>query len=245
MIRQAVMRSSCHGVAVALCCASLAGACGSEPADAPRPSTAASSVGETSTVPLTGLHQFTIVPERSKASYHAREEFFPGALRRLGIEPGTANVVGSTQAIEGHFRFDPDHLSGPAEENAFTVRLTTLQSNEQRRDDYIREIRDDGGPSFDAYPVARFVATTLGGSSTPGSSGRDLKLKLGGDLTVRDVTKNVVFDVEARLVGSTLTGTATTQVLLSQFGIGPIDFYDTLKVADDIGLAIEFTARAD
>ncbi len=129
-------------------------------------------------------------------------------------------------------------------ENSFAVQLTTLQSDQQRRDDYIREIRDDGGPSFDAYPVARFKATAIDGVSVPDERGRQVTFKLTGDLSVREMTRQVVFDVRSELRGSTLTGRATTGIRLSDFGIGPIDFYDTLKVADEIGLEVEFKARA-
>lgn len=195
--------------------------------------------------PLTGRHTFVIVPEQSKASYRAREEFFPGAFRRIGIEAGKVEAVGSTRAIEGKFQLDPERLDEPVGENAFSVRLTTLTSNQTRRDDYIREIRDDGGPSFDQYPLATFNATGITGTSRANGTGRELTFKLAGNLTVRRVTKPVVFDVKAQLTGGTLAGTAATGILLSEFGIGPIDFYDTLTVADDVGLEVEFTARAE
>jgi polyisoprenoid-binding protein YceI len=195
--------------------------------------------------PVTGRHTFVIVSERSKASYRAREEFFAGAFRRIGIEAGKVEAIGSTRAIEGKFQLDPERLDEPVGDNAFSVRLTTLTSNQTRRDDYIREIRDDGGPSFDQYPLATFTATGITGTSKANASGRELTLKLAGNLTVRLVTKPVVFDVKAQLTGATLAGTATTGILLSAFGIGPIDFYDTLTVADDVGIEVEFTARAE
>ena len=128
-------------------------------------------------------------------------------------------------------------------ENSFTVRLNTLTSNQTKRDDYLREIRDDG-PSFDAYPLATFKATAIDGSSTANASGRELNLKLTGDLTVREMTKRVVFDVKAQLTAGTLSGVATTRFLLSDFGIGPIDFPPLLAVADPIGIEVQFTARA-
>jgi polyisoprenoid-binding protein YceI len=209
-----------------------------------RPEQSGASAAPPAAPPLTGRHAFVIVSEQSKASYHAREEFFPGAFRRIGIEAGKVEAVGSTRAIEGKFELDADHLDGPVGENSFAVRLTTLTSNQKRRDDYIREIRDDGGPSFDAHPLAMFKATGISGSTVSTAAGRELTIKLAGDLTVREVAKPVVFDVKALLAGDTLSGTATTRILLSAFGIGPIDFYDTLTVADEVDLEVEFTARA-
>jgi len=192
---------------------------------------------------VAGVRSFVIVPAESKASYHASEEFFPAALAKLGIDAGRAQAVGTTQAIEGRFQFDPERPTAPLGENTFTVRLNTLTSNQKKRDDYLRQIRDDG-PSFDAYPLATFRATAIDGSSAVNASGRELNLKLTGDLTVREITKREVFEVKAQLTGDTLTGVATTRFLLTDFGIGPIDFPPLLAVADAIGIEVQFTARA-
>jgi polyisoprenoid-binding protein YceI len=194
--------------------------------------------------PVTGSHTFVIVPAESMASYHASEEFFPAALAKLGIDAGKTRAVGTTQAIEGRFQLDPERPAAPLGENTFTVRLNTLTSDQKKRDDYLREIRDDG-PSFDAYPLATFRATAIDGSSGRNASGFALNLKLTGDLTVRDMTRRQVFDVKAQLTGDTLAGVATTHFLLSDFGIGPIDFPPLLAVANPIGLEIRFTARAE
>jgi polyisoprenoid-binding protein YceI len=192
---------------------------------------------------VASARSFMIVPAESKASYHASEEFFPAALAKLGIDAGRAQAVGTTQAIEGRFQFDPERPTAPLGENTFTVRLNTLTSNQKKRDDYLRQIRDDG-PSFDAYPLATFRATAIDGGSGMNAAGRELNLKLTGDLTVREITKREVFDVKAQLTGDTLAGVATTRFLLSDFGIGPIDFPPLLAVADAIGIEVQFTARA-
>ena len=195
------------------------------------------------TPPVAGIRTFVIDPATSKASYHATEEFFPAALAKLGIDAGKAEAVGTTQAIEGRFELDPERPTAPPGENSFTVRVNTLTSNQRKRDDYLREIRDDG-PSFDQYPLAIFKATAIAGSSVANAAGRELKLSLTGDLTVREITKREVFDVKAQLTGDTLAGMATTQFLLSDFGIGPIDFPPLLAVADPVRLEVQFTARA-
>ena len=192
---------------------------------------------------VAGVRSFVIVPAESNASYHAIEEFFPAALAKLGIDAGRAQAVGTTQAIEGRFQFDPERPTALVGENTFTVRLNTLTSNQKKRDDYLRQIRDDG-PSFDAYPLATFRATAMDGSSVVNASGRELNLKLTGDLTVREMTKREVFEVKGQVTGDTLAGVATTRFLLTDFGIGPIDFPPLLAVADAIGIEVQFTARA-
>jgi polyisoprenoid-binding protein YceI len=122
--------------------------------------------------------------------------------------------------------------------------VDTFTSNQPKRDDYVREIRDDGGPSFDAYPVATFKATAIDGQTRDAPSGRELNLRLVGDLTLREITRPVTFDAKALLTGATLTGVASTRVLLSDFKIGPIEFIEILRVGDEVTLEVQFTARA-
>jgi polyisoprenoid-binding protein YceI len=222
----------------------LLGACGG---DAPEPATTAVNGGSRpagSDPPVKGLRTFVIAPSESRASYRASEEFFPGALNLLGIEAGKIEAVGSTNAIEGQFQLDPEHPDVLAGTNSFSVRVNTLTSSQSKRDDYVREIRDDGGPSFDAYPVAAFKATAIDGETRATTAGRELNLRVIGDLTVREIARPVTFDVRAELSGATLSGVGTTRVLLSDFGIGPIEFSDILRVADEVALEVQFTARA-
>jgi polyisoprenoid-binding protein YceI len=60
---------------------------------------------------------------------------------------------------------------------------------------------------------------------------------------VRDITKPVTFDVTAKLQDGTIEGVATGRLLMSDFGIKPPSFFNTLTVADEFGLEIEITAR--
>jgi polyisoprenoid-binding protein YceI len=181
-----------------------------------------------------------IVPGQSRASYHADEEFFAGALSLIGIEAGKVRAVGSTQEIEGQLVLDPGRPVETLREATFRVRLDTLTSDRAQRDEFLREIRGDG-PSFYAYPLAVFEAASAEGSATERG---DLDVRLSGDLTIREVTKPVIFDVKARLEGDTLSGVGTTRLLLSDFGIPPIEFLNVLSVADEIGVEVGFTARS-
>ena len=70
-----------------------------------------------------------------------------------------------------------------------------------------------------------------------------MSFKLVGDLTVRDVTQPATFDVTAQLAGDTLTGVATARTLMSRFGIEPPNFANTLTVADEFGIEVQFIAR--
>lgn len=186
-----------------------------------------------------GTRVFVIVPEESTASYIADEEFFGDALPKYGIPIGTQDTVGSTQAIEGQFTLNWDDLSSPLGENEFRVDLSTLTSDQRLRDEWLR----DNGPEFATYPDAIFVAERLENAPTTYTEGEEVTFQMVGQLTVHDVTQPTTFDVTASLNGDTVTGVAETTILLTDFGIEPPDFLNTLTVQNEMGIRVEFTAR--
>jgi polyisoprenoid-binding protein YceI len=187
----------------------------------------------------TGLVTYMIVPEESSASYIAEEEFFGLALGKYGIPAGLSDTVGTTSNIEGQFQLNWDDLGTPLGENTFTVDLSTLKSNQGLRDDWIRE----NGPEFNTYPTATFVAESLEGAPDTYTMGEEVNFQMIGQLTIREVTNQVTFDVTAKLDGDTVTGTAISALKLTDFGITPPDFVNTLTVADDFQVKVDFTAR--
>jgi polyisoprenoid-binding protein YceI len=208
-------------------------------AAAATPTAEAAAAGNAAPGPVSGQRTFVIVPEQSKASYVVNEEFFGGALAKYGIAAGTGETVGGTQQIEGQLQLNLDDLSAALGENHFTVQLNTLASDQDRRDQWIRE----NGPRFNEYPAATFVATAIEGAPAAYEDGQEVGFKLIGDLTVRDVTTPATFDVNARLVGDTLSGTATAHVKMSDFGIEPPNFANTLTVADEFRIEVQFVAK--
>jgi len=203
----------------------------------PTPTTAEASApsGE----PVAGLRTFVIVPAESTATYLADEEFFGGAFDKYGIAAGKADVVGSTQEIAGQLQLNLDDLAAALGENNFTVQMNTLTTDRELRDGWIR----DNGPNFNRYPEATFVATAIEGAPASYTEGEQVSFKLSGDLTIREIAKPVTFDVTASLSGDTLTGIATTRALMSDFGIEPPSFANTLTVNDEFGIEVTFTAQ--
>lgn len=191
--------------------------------------------------PVSGLRTFVIIPAESRASYLVDEEFFGGALAKLGIPAGLADVVGSTQEIEGRLQLNLDDLSSALGENIFTVRVNTFTTDQNDRDQWIR--RD--GPRFNNFPVATFVATAIEGAPGEYFEGEEVSFKLIGDLTIRNITRPTTFDVTAKINGDTLTGVATARMLMSDFGIDPPNFINTLTVADEFGIEVQITAREE
>ncbi|MEZ4512361.1 MAG: YceI family protein [Chloroflexota bacterium] len=197
---------------------------------------------ETAVLPIGGgpdvVRTFVIDPAQSKASFLVDEEFFAGAFAKLGIEAGLADVVGSTQEVAGELALN-FAKPGLLENGTITVQTGSLKTDQNRRDDWLQ----DNALEKKKFPTATFVATSISGlpdSYTPGS---ELSFDLNGDLTVRDVTKSVTFAVTAVLNGDTLTGKATLPTRMTDYGIEPPNFANTLTVADEFVIEVEITAK--
>ena len=210
-----------------------------EPTATTAPEPAADTQTEAAAEPVGGLRTYAIVPAESTASYIVEEEFFAGALAKYGIDAGFNTVTGSTQEIEGQLQLNLDDLSAALGDNHFTVNLPSLTTDRDLRDGWIR----DNGPNLNAYPVAEFTASAIQGAPASYSDGQEVTFQMVGDLTIREVTQSVTFDVTATLSANTITGVATTDLKLTDFGIEPPSFANTLTVADDFSIRVELTAR--
>ncbi len=188
-----------------------------------------------------GMVNFQVVTAESSATYIVQEEFFAGALAKLGINAGNSEVHGVSQAVSGFIQLDvtdPANALGP---NQFNVDMTVLQTDQSRRDKWIQT----DGPRFGSFPVASFVATSIVGAPDAYTEGETVSFQLLGDLTVREISQPVVFDVTATLSGGTLSGTATAALKMSDFGIDPPSFVNTLTVQDDFQVRLDLVATQD
>jgi polyisoprenoid-binding protein YceI len=114
-----------------------------------------------------------------------------------------------------------------------------LKSDSPRRDNYLRNNALESA----RYPTVTFVPTAVEGLPTTYAEGQEYTFRVHGDLTVREITRPVTFDVTARLQGQTLSGTATTTIRMSDFGVGPIDLVGILRTEDKVKLTLKFVAR--
>ncbi len=189
--------------------------------------------------PITGgIRTFVVDADASEASYIVNEEFFVDALAKLGIEAGKKVVVGTTSGVTGEIQLDLE-ASAPVQAARFTVDMTGLATDQNRRDEWLTENAIKTG----VFPQATFVATSASGLPAAINEGEPVDFQLTGDLTVRDVTNPVTFEVTAVLSGDTIKGTATLPLKMTDFGITPPDFVNTLTVADDFRIEVVLTAR--
>lgn len=222
-----------------LCCLGLLTACGgAEPTPIPPPPTAPPTAAAALDA---GERRFVIVPAESTASYVVMEEFFAGALAKLGIDTGIQEVVGTTPEVNGALVLNLGEGQNELVSGEFTVDISKLATTRNQRDEWIR----DNALESNTYPLATFVATAVEGAPASYTDGEEVTFQLLGDLTVREITQPVTFDVTATLDGSTLNAVATTAMQITDFGFDPPSFANTLTVANDLTIRVEIVAQEE
>lgn len=202
------------------------------PPDAPTPEAAAETAEEAPAGSGPEVRTFEIVPEQSEASYEVQEEFFDRPVELF-------DAVGRTNAIEGQFQLNIDGTQVQLADNHFIVDLRTLTSDESRRD---RRIQEQWLES-NTYPWAEFTATHIEDFPQDAAEGQDVSFKVVGDMTIREVTRPAAFDVTARLDGDTFSGTATSYLLMRDFGFEPPSIMGMLEVTDGVTVTLNFVAE--
>lgn len=196
------------------------------PTSAPSPA----STPTTSAGPMTDVIRYVLVSEKSEARYRVREQ-----LANLSL-PNDA--IGSTRQFTGTMTVKPDG-SVVSSESRFIVNLGTLQSDQSRRDNYLRQ----NVLQTDQYPTAVFVPTQVTGLPSPLPQSGPVSFKLTGDLTIRNVTKPVTWDVTGQVQGDQVTGQATTSFKFDYFGLTQPRVPVVLSVEDNIKLELDVTLQ--
>lgn len=175
---------------------------------------------------------FTVVSESSEAAYFADEE-----LASIGV-PSTAK--GSTNAVTGTFYLASDGLElDTSQPSTFTVDLTTLRSNEQRRDNRVQEALETG-----TFPTATFTVTEVSGVDTSLDPSAEQAFQMTGVLELHGVEREVTWEVQARREGDVITALATTTFLYADFGVTAPNIAGFVSVADDVTLQMQIIAQA-
>jgi polyisoprenoid-binding protein YceI len=204
---------------------------------APEPTAAEPVTAEPTAAPTeaggaaTGVVIYRMVPEESRVTYEVNETFI-----NQGNVINTA--IGVTSGVSGTVQVDFDNAQNSIP-GAMTVDISQFVSDSGRRDNAIR------GRFLQSaqFPIATFVSTSVQGLPDQVQTGVDYPLTISGDLTIRETTRPVTFDAVVRLEGDSLIGSATTTILMSDFGFGPIDILGTLKTEDEVKTTVEFVAR--
>lgn len=187
----------------------------------------------TSTTEAAGSGELTFVidAESSEASFELDEE----------LRGSPQHVVGTTSEVAGQVRFDPADLS-TAQISEIVINARTFQTDSANRDRAIR------GPvvlnsASDEFELITFVPSQIEGLSAEVVAGEAVAFTVTGDLTIRDVTQEETFEVEATWDGDeTLEGRAETVVDRTDFGIGIPNVASVANVSEEVLIALDFVA---
>jgi polyisoprenoid-binding protein YceI len=190
----------------------------------PAPEASPSPVAEAA--PLDDTVRLVVVPERSQARYRVREQLAGVSLPN--------DAVGSTNAITGTIVGKTDG-SIVTSESKFVVDLRTLKSDRSQRDNFLRR----NTLQTDQYPYAVFIPTSASGLPTTVPSSGEVSFSLGGELTIRDVTKEVTWEATCQVQGDEAACQAKTKFPFAYFNLEQPRVPVVLSVEDNIVLEVD------
>jgi polyisoprenoid-binding protein YceI len=168
-----------------------------------------------------------------------RVDFFQGGearYRSLEVLAGRGvnEAVGKTAEISGSLLFDGSGAVLP-EQSRVSVDLRNLQSDNAMRDRYIQRMTLQTAQ----FPTADFVLMAAPGLPLPLPTNGSAAFELVGDLTLHGVTRPTTWQAMASFNETQLTGTATTTVLLTEFGMEPPKAGPVLSIEDAVRIELE------
>jgi polyisoprenoid-binding protein YceI len=178
-----------------------------------------------------GAVTYKLDPTQSQLQYEVAETFL-NDNNRLNLAKGV------TSQVSGEIIVD---LAVPknSQIGTITADISQFKSDSSRRDNAIRGRYLESSK----YPTVTFVPTRIEGLPDAYTDGQEIPLKISGDLTIREVTRPVDFEATIKLDGSTLSGVATTTILMSDFKFGPISILGMLNTEDQAKVTLTFVAH--
>ena len=172
-----------------------------------------------SSLPREGIEGEWEPTAQSQVGYRVKEVIFAQAAEGVGR---TSDVAGSL-VIDGT----------TVEEASFEVNLRTLKSDESQRDDQVQgRILDTAN-----FPSATFELTDPIELETEPAAGQVITKRATGDMTIRDTTKSVTFDLQAKYTGATIEIAGAIPIVFAEWNIpNPSNF---VAATEDRGL-VEF-----
>ena len=166
-----------------------------------------------------------------------------GTVARYLVQEQFANVdlpndaIGETSDVTGTFAFSRDGEI-VASGSRIVMNAASLRSDEPRRDNYL----GDNAIETNTYPEIIFVATDISRLEWPLPTSGETTFIIEGDLTVRDVTRPVVWEATATFNGNSVTGKAETNFTFGEFEMEVPDLFFLISVDDNIRLELDFVA---
>ena len=174
--------------------------------------------------------KFVIVSENSEARYRVQEQLAGFDLPN--------DAVGSTRAISGVVVIGLDGTIDPSE-SRIEVDLSTLTSDQSRRDNFLR----NNTLRTNQFPLTVFVPENISGFPDELPESGEVAFTLVGNLTIMDVTRSVEWEVIGNLQDDIFRGQAFTSFTFDYFEIDQPRVASVLSIEDTIRLEVDFTLQ--
>ncbi|MCU0270208.1 MAG: YceI family protein [Acidimicrobiales bacterium] len=123
---------------------------------------------------------------------------------------GSATAVGRTGDVTGTMEIEGTTVTAAT----FEVDLTTITTNESRRDDRVQQALET-----DQFPTATFTLSEPIELGESAAAGEPVTVDAPGELTIHGVTQQVVFPLEAQLVEGTVVVVGSIDVTFADYGV--------------------------
>lgn len=185
------------------------------------------------------IRTFIVASDQSTARYLVAETFFEGATDRFGIPAGLATTIGEAQTLEGELTLDFGQSPIALQAANFTVDISALRSDQSMRDNTLRERWLESNQ----YPIASFVASGMENFPAEYAEGSEVSFQLVGEITIREITQPVTWDVTATLNNGVISGTAVAPLTMTDFGFDPPNFAGLFTIEPDFEVEVDFVAE--
>lgn len=155
-----------------------------------------------------------------EAGYRVREQ--------LASLPAQSDAVGRTSSVTGSFTLADDGEKIVASDVSIEVDVSTLKSDEDRRDNRIRT----SGLETDRFPRATFVAAGPLRVPAAARDGSVVRVTAEGELTIHGVTKAVEIPIDARAAGDTIELVGSYAFPMADFAMEPPNVAGFVTVED-------------
>jgi polyisoprenoid-binding protein YceI len=150
---------------------------------------------------------------------------------------GANTAVGRTPNVTGSMTITGTQVTAAT----ITADLTTLQSDDQRRDGQLAR----QGIQTSQFPTATFKLTSPIDLGSVPADGQEIQVTATGQLTLHGQTKDVQIPLKARLSGSTITISGSLPIVFADYGIQKPNSFAVLSIADEGTMELQlFFTRA-
>jgi polyisoprenoid-binding protein YceI len=147
-------------------------------------------------------------------------------------------VIGTTDQVAGQLAVDATNVEA-TQIGTIQINARTLATDSDMRDRAI----SNRILYTDEYEYITFTPTAIQGLPESVNVGDVLTFQVVGNLTIRDVTQQVTFEMQVTAVAADrLEGRAVTTINYADFGISIPNVPSVTDVADTVSLELDFTA---